>query len=405
MRRRSKIIGIVTILMAVGVLGAWVTRTPTASAEPAATAPATVAVVEAKRQDLSRNITVTAELVPFQEVEIMAKIAGYVQKMMVDVGDRVQPGQLLALLEIPEMRDDLARSAAAIQRNRADVARARDELRRAESAYQMTHLTYTRLSGVEKTRPGLVAQQEIDDAQSRDLMAGAQVAAAKSGLAMAEEQIRVSQAEDNKLRTLMEYTRVTAPFAGVITKRYADTGAMIQSGTASHSQAMPVVRLSQNSLLRLVLPVPESAAGLVRVGASLDVKIPTLGKSFQGRVARTTDSVDRATRTLGVQVDVPNADGQLIPGMYAEVNLTLSSSPNALTVPVNALRERGGVRTVYVVGEDGKLAVRQVSVGLESATAAQITSGLTEGERVVVSNTSQLSPGQQVEPRMTGGAG
>ena len=299
MRKRTRIIGIVVILLAVGVLGAWATRRPAQTLDSSGTGVTTVAVVQAKRQDMARNITVTAELVPFQEVEIMAKIAGYVQKMLVDVGDRVQPGQLLAVLEIPEMRDDLARSAAAIQRNRADVARAQDELRRAESSYQMMHLTYTRLAGVEKTRPGLVAQQEIDDAQSRDLMAAAQVAAAKSGLSMAEEQMRVSQAEDNKLRTLMDYTRVTAPFAGVITKRYADTGAMIQSGTASHSQAMPVVRLSQNNLLRLVLPVPESAAGLVRVGSVLEVRIPTLQRTFQGRVARTTDTVDTATRTLG----------------------------------------------------------------------------------------------------------
>ena len=202
----------------------------------------------------------------------------------------------------------------------------------------------------------------------------------------------------------MEYTRVTAPFAGVITKRYADTGAMIQSGTASHSQAMPVVRLSQNNLLRLVLPVPESAAGLVRVGSVLEVRIPTLQRTFQGRVARTTDTVDTATRTLGVQVDVPNPSGQLIPGMYAEVNLTLSSSLNALTVPVNALREKDGARSVYVVGDDKKLAVRQASVGLESATAAQITSGLSEGEMVIVSNTAQLSPGQTVEPKVSGGA-
>jgi RND family efflux transporter MFP subunit len=405
MRKRTRIIGIVVILLAVGVLGAWATRRPVQALEANGAGVTTVAVVQAKRQDMARNITVTAELVPFQEVEIMAKIAGYVQKMLVDVGDRVQPGQMLAVLEIPEMRDDLARSAAAIRRNRADVARAQDELRRAESSYQMMHLTYTRLAGVEKTRPGLVAQQEIDDAQSRDLMAAAQVAAAKSGLAMAEEQIRVSQAEENKLKTLLEYTRVTAPFAGVITKRYADTGAMIQSGTASHSQAMPVVRLSQNNLLRLVLPVPESAAGLVRVGAVLEVRIPTLGRTIAGRVARTNERVETSTRTLGVQVDVPNPGGELIPGMYAEVNLTLASSPNALTVPVGALHDKDGTRSVYVVGEGGKLAARQVSTGLESATAAQITSGLSEGEVVVISNTSQLTPGQTVETKLTGGAG
>src|SRR5262249_1361405 len=183
----------------------------------------------------------------------------------VDVGDRVRQGQLLALLEIPEMADDMARARASVERSSAEVARARDEIQRAESAHNIAHLSYDRLAAVMKQRPGLVAQQEIDNAHSKDLVSEAQVAAAKSSLTAALQPVDVHKAELGKVNTLHDYTRVTAPFAGVITKRYADTGSMIQAGTASQTQAMPVVRLSQNSLLRLILPVPESVAPRVRV--------------------------------------------------------------------------------------------------------------------------------------------
>ena len=384
------------VLVTAGLLAAWTTSRTTPGPGAQTAQQASVAVVAAVRQDMARTMTVTAELVPYQEVEVMAKVAGYVQKVLVDVGDRVRQGQTLAILEAPEMKDDLTRAAAAIQRNRAELVRAQDEIRRAESAYNMAHLTYTRLAAVEKSRPGLVAQQEIDDAQSRELMAGAQVASAKSALVVAQEQIRVSEAEQGRSKTMMAYTQVTAPFAGVVTRRYADNGAMIQAGTASQSQAMPVVRLSQNSLLRLVLPVPESAAGLIRVGASLDIRIPTLGKAFQGRVARTTDKVDTASRTMLAEVDVPNPADELMPGMYAEVDLTLASSAQALAVPLTAVKEREGSQVVYVVDADGKAQVRKIAKGLESANHSEVLRGLAEGEHVIVSNSNQLVEGQRV---------
>jgi multidrug efflux pump subunit AcrA (membrane-fusion protein) len=146
----------------------------------------------------------------------------------------------------------------------------------------MAHLAHTRLAAVQDSRPGLIAQQEIDDAHSKDLVAEAQVAAAKSALAAAEQQVKVAQADRARVKTLYDYTVVTAPFAGVITKRYADTGSMIQAGTASQTQARPLVRLSQNTLLRLVLPVPESAVPQVRGGNTVEVRVPTLHRSFPG---------------------------------------------------------------------------------------------------------------------------
>lgn len=205
----------------------------------------TVAVVEAQRADLSSDLLLTAEFEPFQEVDVMAKVSGYIREIKVDIGDRVQEGQLLATLEIPEMQDDLTRAAAAIEEAAAELATARDELQRAESAHDIAHLSYSRVLDVSKREPGLVPQQEVDEVHSRDLVAEAQVSGAKSHITACEQRIRVSQAEQGRSKTLYQYRTITAPFAGVVTKRYANTGALIQAGTASQTQAMPVVRLSQ----------------------------------------------------------------------------------------------------------------------------------------------------------------
>jgi RND family efflux transporter MFP subunit len=360
-----------------------------------------VAVAKAKIENITNAVVLTAEFKPFQEVEVMAKVAGYVQHMSVDVGDRVSQGQLLATLEIPEMQDDLARSQANLQRSEADVRRAKDELQRAESQHDVVHLTSSRLASVSKDQPGLVAQQEVDDARGRDLVAESQVSAAKSGLASAEQQVGVAQAELAKVKTLLNYAKVTAPFTGVVTKRFADTGSMIQAGTASQTQAMPLVRLSQNNLLRLILPAPESVVPSIHLGQSVDVRVPSLHRSFAGKVARFADRVNLDTRTMETEVDVPNPQLTLVPGMYAEVDLTLERQADALAIPISAIGGTEQEPVTYVVNAKQEIEVRRIAVGLETASRAEIRSGLHEGEMVVIGNRSQLSAGQQVIPKMT----
>jgi RND family efflux transporter MFP subunit len=360
----------------------------------------TVAVAKATTEDLSHGLVLTAEFKPYQEVDVMAKVAGFVKQINVDVGDRVKQGQLLATLEIPEMDDDLKRADAATVRARAEVTRARDEEQRAESAHDMVHLSYQRISAVSQKKPGLVAQQEIDEAHSRDLVAEAQVASAKSALVAAQEQVNVNSADTQKVRTLMEYTRVTAPFDGVITKRYADTGSMIQAGTASQTQAMPLVKLSENSLLRLILPVPESAVPTVHIGQQVAVKVPTLDRSFPGLVKRFSGKVALATRTMDTEVDVPNASLLLMPGMYAEVNLTLNQRKAVLAVPVTAVDSEGHTGQVMVVTPNQRVEVRKIELGLETADKVEVRSGLNEGDMVVIGARAGLQAGEEVHPKL-----
>jgi len=359
-----------------------------------------VAVAAAGRQDISRNLTLTAEFRPFQEVEVMAKVAGFVKTISVDAGDHVRQGQLLAVLEIPEMRDDEARAEAGVERQQAEVARAKDELTRAESTHQMMHLSYDRLSEVSKQRPGLVAQQEVDDAHSKDLIAEAQVASDRSSLAAVEQQVRVNRAELQKVKTLLDYARVTAPFDGVITKRYADTGSMIQAGTSAN--AMPLVKLSQNGQLRLMLPVPESAVPAVRVGQSVNVRVPTLNRTFPGRVARLADRVSSSTRTMDTEVDVANPSLILVPGMFAEVNLELSNHKNSLAVPLIAVDPdpEDGWGKVVVVNKENRAEIRRIHLDLQTSTHVEVISGLNEGDLVVVGGRASLRPGQALRPKI-----
>lgn len=363
----------------------------------------TVAVAKATVEDLSRGMILTAEFKPFQEVDLMAKVAGYVKKINVDVGDRVKEGQVLAILEIPEMADDRARAQAGVDRSQAEVARAKDQIQQAQSAHEIAHLSYTRLSEVSKQKAGLVAQQEIDDARSKDLVAEAQVSAARSNLAAAEEQVHVNGAELQKIKTLFDYTSVTAPFTGVVTKRYADTGSMLQAGTSSNTQALPLVRLSENSLLRLILPVPESAVPTVHIGQPVEVRVKTLNRSFPGRVARFAEKVSLATRTMDTEVDVPNPSLILIPGMYAEVNLTLDSRAHVVVVPVPAIEVGSDDSSgrVFVVTPENHVEIRKVKLGLQTATKVEILSGLHAGDMVVIGNRAGLQPGQAVQPKIT----
>jgi RND family efflux transporter MFP subunit len=362
-------------------------------------------------------------LKPFQEIEVMAKVAGYVKAMYVDIGDRVKKGQLLAVLEVPEMADDMTRATSALRGSEAEAARARDELRRAQSVNDIAHLSYTRLAEVAAKRPGLVAQQEIDDAKSKDLTTQAQVAAARSSLDSANEQIHVSRAALARVKTMLDYTRVTAPFSGVVTKRFADIGAMIQAGTASQTQAMPLVRLSDNSMFRVIVPVPESAVPTVHVGQQVDVRIPTLNRSFSGKVTRFANKVASSTRTMDTEIDVANTNMVMVPGMYAEVRLNLDRRKGVLAVPVSAVDLAGSepskqpketdtapatARTgrVMVVTPANRIEIRSVSLGLETANKIEVLTGLKDGELVVVGGRSGLQAGQEVHPKVTtiGGA-
>jgi RND family efflux transporter MFP subunit len=360
-----------------------------------------VPVAKVSRTNLTSEMVLTGEFIPYQEIDVMAKEAGYIKSIRVDIGDRVHQGQLLAELEIPEMQDDIARAAAAVQASEADISTARGDLNRAQSAYDIANLSYRRILDVSKKEVGLVPQQEVDVAHSKQLEAAAQVSAAESNLETAQRKFAMAKAEQSRWATLQQYTIIAAPFAGVVTKRYANTGAMIQQGTASETQAMPVVRLSQNDLLRLILPVPESAVPSIHSGEQVDVTVNALNSTFPGRVTRFEDKIDMATRTMNTEVDVPNSRHVLIPGMYAEVKVFLKNEKETLSLPLDGIEGLGSSSArAYVLAGGERIHIVPIKTGLETQTKVQILAGLREGDMVVVGRRTGLTEGQQVQPKL-----
>ena len=364
----------VSLLAATIVVGLIVARTwhRTANATMgAAQAIPAVAVVKVDREDLYKEITIPAEFRPYNEVDVHAKVSGYVKRINVDIGDKVKPGELLALLEIPELGDELDHAIAAHQRAAAD--------------YKDAHLAYTRLVEVNKQHPNLIAQQDLDTAEAKDATAQGALAGAKSDV--------------QKYQTLVSYTRITAPFGGVITKRYADPGTLIQAGTSS-TQALPLVRVSDNNLLRLDFPVSVDYVRGIRLDAPVSVRVDSLGnRTFEGKIARFSNNIDDRTRTMIVEMEVPNPTLELVPGMYANVTLKVDERPHALAISIEAVPPGG--KTVLLVNRSHQVEERPVALGLETPGKYEVLSGLNEGDLVMLGNPAQVVTGQKVEPRIT----
>jgi RND family efflux transporter MFP subunit len=369
-------------------------------AEAGAPAVVAVGVTPVVKKSLTRQITLSSELVPFQEIDVYAKESGYVKELKVDYGAHMQQGQVIATLEIPELEAQLEVDKADITNASNQMLRAQHELGRYEAMYKAVHLQYTRLNGVFQSQPGIVAQQEVDDAQGKDLAAASQVDAGKAALEAAQSQLGAAKAKLVHDQDLYNYSRILAPFSGVVTQRYANLGALVQAGTGSSTQAMPIVRLSQDDLFRLVIPVPESYVHYIRVGDPVKVRVPSLNQTFPGKVTRFSVDVREDTRTMHTEVDVPNPKRILIPGLYAEADVSLEHREDIPAVPLQAIGRRNDKAVVFVVNRNGEIEERPVVLGVQTATDAEVVSGLNEGEQVVVSERNGLKQGQKVQPKV-----
>jgi RND family efflux transporter MFP subunit len=369
-------------------------------ADPKAAEISAATVALARRGALSNTLTLAGQFQPYQEIEVHAKVSGYVQHIYVDIGDRVRTGQTLAVLEVPELDAQLKGTEAELLHSKDEVVRAENEVTRAESDYAALHAAYTRLQQAADARPGLIAEQELDDSRAKDLSSGAQIDAAKAALSAAKQQTAVADADRMRVGALAAYATVTAPLTGVITWRYADTGALIQAGTSSNTQAMPLVKLAQSDVLRLRLPVPESDVAYIHTGASVQVDVKAIHRSFIGKVVRFTRSISLETRTMETEIDVENADLSLTPGMYADATLELERKENALSVPVQAVVEDAHEHFVLLVDGQGRVRRKTVELGEQTSDRAEILRGLSENDKVIVGNQSGYQIGELVKPQL-----
>jgi len=406
--RKKKRRGWLAPLISIGLLAACVSGCGSArkaAAEDSAHAP-TAPVVKVARHNLSNTLEIASEFEPLQEIEVYAKVSGYIKKLYVDWGTHVKQGQLLAELEIPELQQQLAQDEAGARRSDQDLSRAREELNRAESAYTVAHLTYTRLADVQKSRPELVAQEEIDAAQGKDLQASAGVSSAKDAVAAAEQGLLGAKAALGKDQAIFGYARITAPFDGVVTQIYAYTGALLPAGTSSNKGDLALCQLSQNDFLRLVIPVPERAVPDVHVGDEVNIDVSGAKNSFTGRIVRISGQIETQTRTMHTEVQIPNPKYELVPGMYASVKIPLRSASNVLSIPVQSVESSGkGRGTVLLVNGSNRVEKREVKLGIETATDAEVLSGLNENDRVIFGEQSQFKSGELVSPQVVSAPG
>jgi RND family efflux transporter MFP subunit len=358
-------------------------------------------VATAKRGDIAHTLSLAGQFQPYQVVDVHPKVTGFMVKINVDIGDRVRKGETLAVLEVPELKAQLQGTVFEMQGAKDDLLRAQHEIKRAEAIHSALHADYERLLETSKAQPGLIAQQELDDAQSKDLSSESQVDAAKAAAAGAAQHAEVAHADNDRVQAIQNYTNVVAPLDGVIVWRYADTGALIQSGTNSNEQDIPIVRLSQSGLLRLRMPIPENDVQFVHIGDPMQVRVDAIGRSFTGKIVRFTRDVNFETRTMETEIDVENQDLSISPGMYANTEMQLALVSNVTTIPVEALVLKGNRETIYALDSSNRVHIRTVEVGLQGSKLAEIKNGLEPGDRVVLGGQENYNEGELVSPILT----
>lgn len=365
----------------------------------AAQAPS-ASVAAVTRGTIRHTLSLAGQFQPYQVIDVHAKVSGYIRHIYVDIGDKVRQGQVLAVLEVPELSAQLKGTVAEVAHSKDEITRAQHEVLRAQAEHTALHSDYLRLKQASAAQPGLVAQQELDDAQSKDLASEAQVDAAKAALSAAKQQSDVAGADNERVSALADYTKVVAPIDGVVIWRYADTGALIQAGTSSDVQSLPVVKLSESGLLRLRFPVPEDAVQFIHEGSLINVHVDAVNRSLIGKVVRYTRNVSLATRTMETEIDVENKDLSLTPGMYANASLELERRDNVLTIPVEAIIHNGDHNSVLIVDAQNKVESRNVNLGLQGSTLVEVKSGLSEGDRVITGGQANYQQGETVHPKL-----
>ena len=308
-----------------------------------------------------QTLSLPGTLQGFVQSPVAARANGYVRRWTKDIGSRVAKGELLAEIETPELDQQLAQGAAARAQAAASLALANSTMERWEAL----------------RKKDAVSQQELDERRSND-------AQARSNLAAADANV-------DRLRQLASFKRIVAPFAGVITRRNVDVGDLIDAGGAR-----PLFLLAQTDPLRIYVNVPQAYSQLIKIGQPVMVTQAELrGQSFRGEIARTAAAIDTATRTMQVEVALPNKEGLLLPGAYVQVSLPLAAS-QALTIPANALMVRGEGLRVAVVDASGVVRLRSVKIGRNYGESMELIEGVTARDQLVLNPSDSLTEGDRV---------
>jgi RND family efflux transporter MFP subunit len=350
-----------------------------------------VDVIEVGRSSDGIAIELPGNIQAITEAPILARADGYLERRMVDIGDRVKTGQPLAEIEAPEVDDQIRQAKASLQQVQASVDQAVANIERGRADEDLAKITAERWAAL--LAKGVVSRQENDRYQSEYRSLVAATKALEKGLAVQRSNVAAAEANLARLDNVQSYRLVKAPFDGVITQRNVDVGALVTAGNTL------LFRVAQISTLRTYLNVPQANASEVWMGQPARVSVSNLpGRQFAGTVARTASSLDPASRTLLVEVHVPNADGALLPGMYARVDLTGSHSSGSLRIPSDALIVRAEGTEVAVVGDGHKVHLQKIEVGRDYGDRIEVIGGLSVGQTIIANPGDVVREGMEVQP-------
>jgi len=395
-------ITIVALALAIAVLffiaflagyGPWQKRNLTIMAESHEQARAVprVDVVRAMRSTSDTDLKLPGNIQALTEAPILARADGYIQRRLVDIGDHVHAGQTLAEIDVPEIEEQVRQARATLDQARASVDEAQANLEQGQSDLELAKLSSDRWNSL--VGKGAVSKQENDQYQTQYRSKIAGVRALEKAVAGQRNAVTAAEANLARLEKLRGYRLVTAPFDGVITMRNVDTGALVNAGSTL------LYRIAQSDRLRIYLNVPQSYSSSVRPGQTAIVTVSNLpGRQFKGQVARTSNSLDPATRTLLTEVQLDNRAGVLEPGMYADVDLASKRPSPPLVIPANALMMRDNGSEVAVVTSNDIVQFKKIQVDRDYGDRLDVTGGLDDGDTVVVNPGDAIREGARVDP-------
>jgi len=350
-----------------------------------------VNVQKVRRADAKTSLVLPGNIQAVTEAPILARASGYIKRRYADIGDRVKEGQVLAEIDAPELNQQILQAKATVDQANSTVEQAQAALQQGHSNENLAQVTAQRWENLSKK--GVVSRQENDTYQAQWAAQQANVNALEKAVAAARNNAAAVEANVARLNDLLAYQTVRAPFAGVITLRNVDAGVLVNEGSTL------LYRIAQTDRLRTYLNVPQADAGSVRVGQQAVLVVPDLpGHGFPGLVTRTANALDPATRTLLVEVQVPNPGALLMPGMYAQVDLSVPRKDPPLLIPGDTLVVRSDGPQVAVVQPDGRVHFARIQLGRDFGDHLEVLSGLEDGQQVVVNPSDAIREGAKVKP-------
>lgn len=350
------------------------------------------------RGPIVRYVTLPGTLKANQQTTLYAKVPGYLKAISVDIGDVVKSGQVIAEIEVPELQAELGKAKATIARAKAEVTRAKAEMGKVKAELEAAETELSRLTRARKSSPDLVVPQRIDDATARREAAKASQAQAKASADLASARQRETEADLERIETLLAFAKVRAPFAGVISARHVDPGAFIPSATSgSAARTAAVVTVVEYDTIRAEVAVPEIEAARVVPGQPVKVIVEGLGKRmFEAKVSRHAQALDESSRSLNVETDIANPKHELRPGMFATLMVGVEQHDDVLRVPASGvLTEKSGASVFLLL--DGKAKKTPVKTGFNDGKLVEITNGLSGGEKVLLFDKTAPADGATVK--------